>query len=211
MKAPGGLKKQKVWRRIPRKGLLGVMIGAVVLLALGKVGLDFYESYRLEQSKNQMAQEAKRAEAEKRKASAASNPFPNLMEELRKEKQRLAQKEAELAKKEAFVQGLEQGLQVRAKELIALEQRLYALSLQAEKTRDERIKALVGVYENMEPEQAAQAIEGMDTNLAVTLFLRMRKREAGRILEAMDPQKASKISESLAKSQQVSSPIEPAP
>lgn len=187
------------------------MIGAVVLLALGKVGLDFYESYRLEQSKNQMAQEAKRAEAEKRKASAASNPFPNLMEELRKEKQRLAQKEAELAKKEAFVQGLEQGLQVRAKELIALEQRLYALSLQAEKTRDERIKALVGVYENMEPEQAAQAIEGMDTNLAVTLFLRMRKREAGRILEAMDPQKASKISESLAKSQQVSSPIEPAP
>lgn len=207
MKAPGAMKTQKAGRRIPKKGLLGVLIGALVLLALGKVGLDLYESYMLKKADNQKAQEeATRAQTQKtgRDSVEPSLNFPNLMEELKKERRYLAIREAEIAKKEAFVQGLEQRLQAKASELVALERRLYALSLQAEKARDERVKALVGVYENMEPEQAAQAIEGMDTNLAIELFLRMRKREAGRILGAMDPQRASEISESLAKFQQVS-------
>jgi len=83
---------------------------------------------------------------------------------------RINAKETELANKEAFVKNLDATLQARANELIALEQRLVALSLDAERTKDERIKKLAGVYENMDPEQAARAIEEMDPNLAVTLF-----------------------------------------
>ena len=181
-----------------RKALVGVLLGTVVILALFKVGFDLYNASQ----KRALEDEVKKAanlQAQKKQQGPVATPehFQNLLKELQREKQRISVKEAELAKKEAFVKNLDATLQARANELIALEQRLVALSLDAERTKDERIKKLSGVYENMDPEQAARAIEEMDPNLAVTLLLRMRKREAGRILGAMDPQKASKISQDL--------------
>jgi len=176
-------------------------LGAVVILALFKVGLDLYNASQ-KRSLEDQAMKVANLQAQQKEQGAVATPkhFQNLLKELQREKQRINAKETELAKKEALVKNLDATLQA----LIALEQRLVALSLDAERTKDERIKKLSGVYENMDPEQAARAIEEMDPNLAVTLFLRMRKREAGRILGAMDPQRASEISESLAKFQQVS-------
>jgi flagellar motility protein MotE (MotC chaperone) len=181
-----------------RKVLVGVLLGAVVVLALFKVGFDLYNASQKRALKDQ-AMKVANLQAQKKQQGAVVTPehFQNLLKELQREKQRINAKETELANKEAFVKNLDATLQARANELIALEQRLVALSLDAERTKDERIKKLAGVYENMDPEQAARAIEEMDPNLAVTLFLRMRKREAGRILGAMDPQKASKISQDL--------------
>ncbi|MDY7017611.1 MAG: hypothetical protein SVK44_05295 [Nitrospirota bacterium] len=181
-----------------RKALVGVLLGAVVILALFKIGFDLYNSSQKRALEDQ-AMKVANLQAQKKQQGAVATPehFQNLLKELQREKQRISAKETELAKKEAFVKNLDATLQARANELIALEQRLVALSLDAERTKDERIKKLSGVYENMDPEQAARAIEEMDPNLAVTLLLRMRKREAGRILGAMDPQKASKISQDL--------------
>ncbi len=181
-----------------RKALVGVLLGAVVIMALFKVGFDLYNASQKKSLEDQ-AMKVANLQAQQKEQGAVATPehFQNLLKELQREKQRISAKETELAKKEALVKNLDATLQARANELIALEQRLVALSLDAERTKDERIKKLSGVYENMDPEQAARAIEEMDPNLAVTLFLRMRKREAGRILGAMDPQKASKISQDL--------------
>ena len=181
-----------------RKALVGVLLGAVVIMALFKVGFDLYNASQKKSLEDQ-AMKVANLQAQQKEQGAVATPehFQNLLKELQREKQRINAKETELAKKEALVKNLDATLQARANELIALEQRLVALSLDAERTKNERIKKLAGVYENMDPEQAARAIEEMDPNLAVTLVLRMRKREAGRILGAMDPQKASKISQDL--------------
>lgn len=181
-----------------RKALVGFLLGAVVVLTLLKVGFDLYNASQ----KRALEDRARRTvslQAQKKQQGAVATPehFQDLLKELQREKQRISAKEVELAKKEAFVKSLDATLQARANELIALEQRLVALSLEAQRTKDERIEKLSGVYENMDPEQAARAIEEMDPNLAVAILLRVRKREAGRILGAMDPQKASKISQDL--------------
>ena len=181
-----------------RNALVGVLLGVVVVLALFKVGFDLHNASQKRTLEDQ-ARKAANLQAQAKQQDAVTTPehFQNLLKELQREKQQISAKEAELAKKEALVKDLGARLQARANELIAIEQRLVALSLDAERTKDERIKKLSGVYENMDPEQAARAIEEMDANLAVTLLLRMRKREAGRILGAMDPQKASQISQDL--------------
>lgn len=186
-----------------RRAFVGVLLGAVFAMALFKVGFDLYSASRQKRALEDQARETARmkVQAEREKGLGAPERFEYLMKELHREKERIRLKDAELADREAFVKSLDKTLQTRANELISLEQRLVALSLEAERTKDERIKKLSGVYENMDPEQAARAIEEMDPNLAVTLLLRMRKREAGRVLGAMDPPKASKISQDLIKLQ----------
>ena len=195
-----------------RKALVGFLLGAVVVLTLLKVGFDLYNASQ-KRALEDGARKAVNLQAQKNQQGAVATPehFQNLLKELQREKQRIGAKEAEIAKKEAFVKNLDATLQARANELIALEQRLVALSLEAQRTKDERIEKLSGVYENMDPEQAARAIEEMDPNLAVAILLRVRKREAGRILGAMDPQKASKISQDLIRLQGTSASSNQAP
>ena len=195
-----------------RKALVGFLLGAVVVLTLLKVGFDLYNASQ-KRALEDGARKAVNLQAQKNQQGAVATPehFQNLLKELQREKRRIGAKEAEIAKKEAFVKNLDATLQARANELIALEQRLVALSLEAQRTKDERIEKLSGVYENMDPEQAARAIEEMDPNLAVAILLRVRKREAGRILGAMDPQKASKISQDLIRLQGTSASSNQAP
>jgi flagellar motility protein MotE (MotC chaperone) len=195
-----------------RKALVGFLLGAVVVLTLLKVGFDLYNASQ-KRALEDGARKAANLQAQKNQQGAVATPehFQNLLKELQREKRRIGAKEAEIAKKEAFVKNLDATLQARANELIALEQRLVALSLEAQRTKDERIEKLSGVYENMDPEQAARAIEEMDPNLAVAILLRVRKREAGRILGAMDPQKASKISQDLIRLQGASASSNQAP
>ena len=195
-----------------RKALVGFLLGAVVVLTLLKVGFDLYNASQ-KRALEDGARKAANLQAQKNQQGAVATPehFQNLLKELQREKRRIGAKEAEIAKKEAFVKNLDATLQARANELIALEQRLVALSLEAQRTKDERIEKLSGVYENMDPEQAARAIEEMDPNLAVAILLRVRKREAGRILGAMDPQKASKISQDLIRLQGTSASSNQAP
>jgi len=131
-----------------RKALVGVLLGAVVILALFKVGLDLYNASQ-KRSLEDQAMKVANLQAQQKEQGAVATPehFQNLLKELQREKQRISAKETELAKKEALVKNLDATLQARANELIALEQRLVALSLDAERTKDERIKKLSGVYE----------------------------------------------------------------
>jgi flagellar motility protein MotE (MotC chaperone) len=60
---------------------------------------------------------------------------------------------------------------------------------------EESVKKLVDMYSNMKPQSAAQVIASLDDELAINILKRMKKQEAGSILNYMPPQKAKLLSE----------------
>jgi len=54
------------------------------------------------------------------------------------------------------------------------------------------------IYEAMSPEEAARRIEKMDTAMAVELLLRIKSKQAGKIMGAISAEKAALLSEKMA-------------
>ena len=56
---------------------------------------------------------------------------------------------------------------------------------------------LIKMYETMPPEDAAEVLEGMSDSVVAGLLLKIRDRQAARIMESMDKEKASAVSRLL--------------
>ena len=102
--------------------------------------------------------------------------------------QRLAQRRAELDKRdadlkmrEAIVAAAEKQMAERGDALKALEAQITALSEQKQAMEDQQFAGVVKLYENMKPQEAATIFDGLD----LTVLLRVAK--------AMDPRKMSPI------------------
>lgn len=61
-------------------------------------------------------------------------------------------------------------------------------------TEGERIGELSKIYEKMKPQKAAILIKELDDQLAVDLLLGIKKKIAGKILDNLDPEKATELS-----------------
>ena len=59
-------------------------------------------------------------------------------------------------------------------------------------------KEMAQIYEKMAPAQAAMIIANLETELAVTVISKMNKRQAAKVLAAMEPFKAIELSKSMA-------------
>ena len=111
--------------------------------------------------------------------------------------QRLKEFEKKLKEREKALKELEK----RIDEKIAYEERLKKkieeLLKKVDVVKNKKIKHLVDVYSNMEPQQAARVLEKLDVKLAVKILAGMRGRKAGEILSYMDPNKAALLSKAL--------------
>jgi len=114
----------------------------------------------------------------------------------------LMDKEKELAEREKRVVELEEKLQQQKLELdeklkqLDQARRDIASKLETRVTQDqENIEKLVGVYSNMKPQNAAQVISKLDDELAISVLRKMKKQDAGAIMNYMDPQKTKVLSE----------------
>ncbi len=116
--------------------------------------------------------------------------------------EQLLEKEKELVEREKRIVELEEKLQQAQgemdKKLVQLDQmrREIASKLETRVNADEEsVDKLVGVYSNMKPQSAAIVISKLDENLAISVLKKMKKQDAGSILNFMDPQKAKVLSE----------------
>ncbi len=114
----------------------------------------------------------------------------------------LLEKENELVEREKRIVELEEKLQLTQlemdKKLTQLDQmrREIASKLETRVVQDEEsIDKLVGVYSNMKPQSAAMVISRLDEELAISVLKKMKKQDAGSILNFMDAQKAKMLSE----------------
>lgn len=116
--------------------------------------------------------------------------------------EQLLEKEKELVEREKRISEMEEKLQQAQdemdKKLSQLDQmrREIASKLETRVNADEEsVDKLVGVYSNMKPQSAAIVISKLDENLAISVLKKMKKQDAGSILNFMDPQKAKVLSE----------------
>lgn len=76
------------------------------------------------------------------------------------------------------------------------ERRFFTLSVQKEKqAKQDRLEKLVLLYQKMEPKKAGPVFAEMDRDLVVALFNSLPEKQITKILEAMDAEKAVKLSE----------------
>ena len=86
------------------------------------------------------------------------------------------------------------------KKLAAMQQlrnELVTLLDRKDATEGERIGELSKIYEKMNPQKAAVLITALDYQLAVDLLLGIKKKTAGKILDNLDPETATKLSKAF--------------
>lgn len=137
--------------------------------------------------------EAQAADAETRAADEEAARAGSLSEQWEK----LQQRQQELQRREKSLQELKQELDKKLARQEDLKTRLEEIIEEARVLKNEKIKHLVDVYSNMQPEQAARVLETLDQTIAVKILAGMRGRTAGEILSFVQAEKAARLSEDL--------------
>lgn len=125
---------------------------------------------------------------------------PGQMEILRNielQKQQLETRTREINKRASELNALQKVIDEKMAELQKMRTD-FEEQVKVEKARqNQRMKHLVNLYSNMKPKAAAAVIEKMDIDIAVEILRMMKGREAGKILNAVQPEKASRITQLL--------------
>ncbi|MFW6180039.1 MAG: MotE family protein, partial [Desulfohalobiaceae bacterium] len=116
---------------------------------------------------------------------------------LSQEWDRLREKQQGLQQKEKELEELEERIDQKLARQEELKQELESILDEAQSVQEGKIKHLVDVYSNMEPEQAANVLETLNQDIAVKILSGMRGRTAGEILSFVQADKAAKLSEQL--------------
>jgi len=106
-------------------------------------------------------------------------------EELEKLRERLLLQERELEK--------------RAAELLSLKKKIEDYLDKGRAERNTKIKWLAQVYERMRAEEVAPIIQKLEDELALEILSQMDERQVGKILGAMEIQKAAKLAQKIGK------------
>lgn len=124
-----------------------------------------------------------------------------LLQELEKKRRELDQRETELRREESRLQELRADIKKRIDTLTEIETRIQKALEKTASTKDDRMEHLVRAYTAMAPDAAAQLINSLDIGLAVQILRNMQVKRAGAILAVVQPERAARISELLAKAQ----------
>ncbi|MCB9073904.1 MAG: hypothetical protein H6623_09800 [Bdellovibrionaceae bacterium] len=146
------------------------------------------------QEKTSTSKESEKGNKPKKESNAVSDNSSYI--------QYLDERKAQLDRKEQDLKELEEKLHI---EKLALEKTIEELEGKRReiasklenrvKEDEENIMKLVGFYSNMKPQNAAQVMSSVDDNLAISILKRMKKQNAGEILNFMAPDKAKALSE----------------
>lgn len=110
-------------------------------------------------------------------------------------KRRLDERDTLLNQREEELRAMRDNIQQQVDELNRLQTRIEA-SIEAKKTQDaENFKKVITLYDGMDPKIAAQKMETFDAKMVAQILLGMNTRKAARLLEALPPDMAKRITE----------------
>lgn len=127
----------------------------------------------------------------------ASPGMREVLDALKSKERALERREKSIDSREEDLHRVEADLQGRLDDLGAMRDELRTLLDQADGAREERVKGLVKMVESMRPAQSASMMTELDDELAVDVLERMNKGKAGKMLAAMNPDKAASLAEQL--------------
>lgn len=121
-----------------------------------------------------------------------------VLEDLRRRRLALEDRERALAERETLVIAAERRLAARIEELAALQRALEAQDRAAREREEAGWRGLVRIYEQMRPRDAARIFNELEMPVLIEVVSRMRERIAAPILAGMDPDKAKALTAELA-------------
>jgi flagellar motility protein MotE (MotC chaperone) len=121
-----------------------------------------------------------------------------LLQRLSERRAELDKREADIAMRESIVAAAEKKLDERTRELAALEAEVNALVDQKQAAEDASFKAIVSMYENMKPKDAAKIFDTLNLNVLLKVARAMNPRKMSPILAAMSPEPAQALTTAFA-------------
>ncbi|MFO7578184.1 MAG: hypothetical protein R6W66_10700 [Pelovirga sp.] len=110
------------------------------------------------------------------------------------EHERLEERRAALDRRELQLNSLAAEVDKKIAAMQSLRDELDRLLARRNEEDTQRLSELSLIYERMNPQQAAVLIGELETELAVSLLLGIRKKTAGQIMERLDPETAIRLS-----------------
>lgn len=130
-------------------------------------------------------------------AAVAPDELGDLAARLKKREAALNERERELRQLEAQVKRREEDLEQTRKRLEDLQTQLEGGLEEAAEERTMRIKTVALSISNMKADKAAEALSGMPPDEVAEILLEVRDRDRGKILDAMSPDRATRVLSAL--------------
>jgi flagellar motility protein MotE (MotC chaperone) len=158
-------------------------------------------------------------EAEKPKAAEPETgptaSESDVLERLGERRQQLDARERDLDMREKLIGAAEKRVEERVAELKAIEARIEASFGKRDEAEEEKLGALVKLYETMKPPDAAEIFNTLELSVLLDVVGRMKPAKASPIMAAMKPERAQEITVHLARRKSdpelAAVPAEPAP
>jgi flagellar motility protein MotE (MotC chaperone) len=122
-----------------------------------------------------------------------------IMVSLEEEYDKLSERQAELDRREMQLKTLAGEVDKKLAAMQELRTELVSLLDRKQQEEGRRVGELSGIYEKMEPAKAAHLIKSLDKQLAIELLLGIKKKVAGEILNNLDPNFATELTEAFTK------------
>lgn len=123
-----------------------------------------------------------------------------VLESLGKRRETLQEQEGQLDLREKLLKATEERLQKRIDELKGLEKQIEAKVGNRKQQQRDDIAALVTMYENMKPKDAARIFDRLSMPILLKVVRAMKPRKMADILAKMSPEAAEKLTVAIANS-----------
>ncbi|MXP65596.1 hypothetical protein E0493_19800 [Roseomonas sp. M0104] len=121
-----------------------------------------------------------------------------LLMEVSRRQAEIDQRMRELEAREARLQAAEQLARAQIAELARLRQEMEQMVARESTAAEGDVDALVALYVNMRPQQAAKVMERLEAPRAAAILLKIPERQAGPILAQMEPPAALAVTQEIA-------------
>lgn len=145
--------------------------------------------------------ETETAEEELPEEPALTDTERDILLSLMERKRMLDERETALNQREEQLRALRDNIQHQISELRKIQQEVEE-SMDAKRALDkENLNKVVGLYDGMDPERAAEKMQTLDPKVAVQILMAMNQRKAAALLEELPPENAKTITEAIVRRQ----------
>lgn len=127
----------------------------------------------------------------------------DIVADLEERRKALEEREAKLRLKEQVLAATEQRIQGEIKRLEAIKAEIEQLVKSFNAAEDEKLGALVKVYESMKPKDAAPIFERLDLDIQERLARQMKAAKVAALMASMSPEAAKTLTARLAKARRL--------
>ncbi len=121
----------------------------------------------------------------------------DLLQQLAERREKLEAREEELELRAGMLEAAESRIDKKVADLKVLQQTIEKLMASYDQQREEKMRSLVKIYENMKPKDAARIFEELDMDTLLMVAERMKERKLAPIMASMDPSKAKEMTVQL--------------